>query len=223
MLQERANKLKAEGAFLGGPVEVFETAGRKVLITLLSVGLSPESRVLDIGYGCLRCGYWLIHFLDKGCYFGIEPNIDMLNTGRKYILEPQLEEIKNPSYDSNSVFDFTVFNEKFDFFIARSIWTHASKQQIKIMLDGFVSTANAGGIFITSYIRAIPLLNDYKGANWVGKSHESNTRGVVRHNLGWIKTVCAERGLIVNEIKGEAYNFGHQTWLRIKRKPTVTN
>ena len=68
---ERASRLTADGIFLGGPAELFETAGRKMLITLLSEGLTPTSKVLDIGCGCLRAGYWLIHFMDRGCYFGI--------------------------------------------------------------------------------------------------------------------------------------------------------
>jgi hypothetical protein len=66
-LMERANELDAEGIFLGGPAKLFETAGRTLLITLLSEGLTPSSKVLDIGCGCLRGGYWLIHFLGKSC------------------------------------------------------------------------------------------------------------------------------------------------------------
>ena len=38
-LIERAKRLKSEGIFLGGPIGLFEAAGQKLLITLLSEGL----------------------------------------------------------------------------------------------------------------------------------------------------------------------------------------
>ena len=144
----------------------------------------------------------------------------MLEAGTRILLEPELEDLKKPKFDFNSNFDFMVFDEKFDFFMARSIWTHASKQQIQAMLDGFVSTANPDGIFITSYIGAKLFKRDYKGTNWVGKSHESNAPGIVNHSLGWIRNECAKRGMYVNEIKGKEYNFGNQAWIRISHKTT---
>ncbi len=95
-LLERARELQARGIFLGGPPSRFEIAGRKLLMTLLSEGLVPSSRVLDIGCGCLRGGYWLIHFLDEGRYFGIEPNTTMVEAGMSVLLEPGLKESKRP-------------------------------------------------------------------------------------------------------------------------------
>ena len=87
-LMERADKILAEGIFLGGRPARFEIAGRTLFISLLSEGLLPGSKVLDIGCGCLRGGYWLIHFLEQGNYCGIEPNQDMVNAGLKYLFEP---------------------------------------------------------------------------------------------------------------------------------------
>jgi len=219
-LIERAKRLKSEGIFLGGPIGLFEAAGQKLLITLLSEGLKPDFKVLDIGCGCLRGAYWLIHFLDKGCYYGIEPNIEMLEAGNRIILEPGLADLKKPMFDHNPDFNFMIFGEKFDVFVARSIWTHASKQQIQTMLDGFVSTANSGGIFLTSYLKPTFFKKDYMGGSWIGRSHESETPGLVRHSFGWIQGECAKRGLVAEEIKEKAYNFGDQTWIRVKHNTT---
>jgi SAM-dependent methyltransferase len=216
-LIERAIKLEEDGIFLGGPAKFFETAGRKQLTTLLSEGLTPTSKVLDIGCGCLRGGYLLIHFLDKGCYFGIEPNTEMLDAGMRILLEPELLDLKTPRFDPNSNFDFSIFEVKFDYLVARSIWTHASKQQIQTMLDGFVGSGNTNGIFITSYIRPTLFKRDYKTTQWIGRSHESDRPGIVRHSLNWIQTECTKRGLTVNEIKEQEYNFGNQTWIKIKK------
>lgn len=218
-LMGRAKKLEAAGVFLGGPAKLFSTAGQKQLTTLLSMGLTPDSKVLDIGCGCLRGGYWLIHLLENGNYFGIEPNIEMLEAGIQILLEPGLTDLKNPTFDNNTTFDFAVFGEKFDFFVARSIWTHASKQQIESMLDGFVSTANPRAIFLASYRRASFFKKDYQGTEWVGISHDSDKPGMVHHRFEWIQKACTVRQLAAEEIHGEAYNFGNQTWIKIKHKP----
>jgi hypothetical protein len=217
-LQERANKIEAKGIYLGGIAKRFENAGRTLLITLLSEGLIPNSKVLDIGCGCLRGGYWLIHFLDKDCYFGIEPNKEMLAAGIQYLLEPGLLEDKNPHFDHNADFNLAVFKEKFDFLVALSIWTHASKPQIQSMLDGFVSTANTNAVFITSYYRATLFKPDYKGASWFGRGNPSQPHGMIHHSLGWIKAECEKRALVAQEVPEKAYQYWNQTWLRISHK-----
>jgi SAM-dependent methyltransferase len=138
---------------LGGPVRDFEAVGRLQLEVLLHEGLEPDSRVLDVGCGCLRGGYWLIHFLNAGCYFGIEPHAEMLKAALEHIVEPNVLEEKKPSFDSNDSFDFTVFDVPFDFVLARSIWTHANIEQIELMLDRFRESATPGAVMLTSYFR----------------------------------------------------------------------
>lgn len=140
-LQNKALKI-SQDTFLGGHPKLFETAGRIQLIVLLKEGLYPSSKVLDIGCGCLRGGYWLIHFLNSGCYYGLEPNEAMIETGLREFVEPSISEYKKPRFSNNDDFDFSVFNETFDFFVARSIWSHASKVQIERMLDSFLLSSH---------------------------------------------------------------------------------
>jgi ubiquinone/menaquinone biosynthesis C-methylase UbiE len=64
--------------------------GRLCLEVLLREGLSPSSRVLDVGCGALCVGYWLMRFLDPGCYLGIERNREMLKVGMEHVLEPEV-------------------------------------------------------------------------------------------------------------------------------------
>ena len=217
-LQERAEGL-ARTMFVGGPPDLFERAGRAQLMLLLSRGLTPQSKVLDIGCGCLRGGYWLVHFLRPGGYCGLEPNGAMLAAGLREILEPGLADEKRPRFDDNARFDASVFGERFDFFVARSIWTHASKPQVETMLDAFVAHAAPDGAFLTSYKRAILGWRDYRGREWVGRSHECDEPGIVRHSLGWIAGACRDRGLVAREARDRAFAFGHQTWLEIRRRP----
>ena len=192
----------------------FETIGRLSLIVLLKEGLYPSSKVLDIGCGCLRGGYWIVNFLKPGHYFGIEPNKEMLDAGIQEILGSGLVQEKQPRFDYNTTFDFSVFGEKFDFFVARSIWTHASKEQIQNMLYSYTKTKTDMAVFLTSYLRAGLLRNrDYKGDQWIGKSHESTIPGLVYHSSMWITHECEKRGLQVKELKEGRRN--RQRWLRI--------
>ena len=149
-LQEIGQILHSEGIFTGGPPDYFETAGRLQLATLLREGIYPDSKVLDVGCGCLRGGYWMIHFLGRGCYFGIEPAVFMLNKGIQHVLEPEVFREKQPRFDNNDRFDFSVFGEKFDVVLARSIWTHTSKKQIQIMLDSFAANSSPNAFFLAS-------------------------------------------------------------------------
>lgn len=213
-VQYRAEQLSREGIFTGGPVTYFELVGRNQLITLLNNGLSPQHKVLDVGCGCLRAGYWIIHFLRSGNYFGIEPNKEMLQAGLKSILESEIVAEKQPRFDHNSFFDFSIFGTTFDFVLARSIWTHAAPAQILKMLDQFLQYTNEDAEFFTSYIRATADRPQNKNSDWVGRSHKSNIPGMVTYDFEWIESECRQRGLQVVESGGDVLN---QTWLRVRR------
>jgi SAM-dependent methyltransferase len=152
-LQARAERL-AETHFLGGPTWTFERVGRHVLEVLLKEGVTTTSNVLDVGCGALRLGYWLMRMLDSGHYFGIEPNEEMLGLGLQELVEPDVVERADAHFSANDDFDFSVFGESFDYVVARSIWTHASRGQISAMLESFAATAAPKGVFLTSYYPA---------------------------------------------------------------------
>ena len=215
-VQAQAEEMISRHGFLGVPVETFEQAGREQLIALLQEGLHPESKVLEIGCGCLRIAYWLVRFLDPGCYHGIEPARQRVQYGLQYLFASGEADLKQPRFDFNADFDSSVFGTRFDFFLARSIWTHACKRQIEATLHSFVRDSTPTGIFLTSYLPAQSAEDDYQGDAWVGTSHESNTPGVVRHSLTWIVQQCEKRGLQVDELPG--LDCDSQYWLRIHRR-----
>ena len=214
-VQARAAEMMSRHGFLGVPVETFEDAGRRQFVALLGQGLCPESRVLDIGWGCLRTAYWLVRFLDPNCYHGIEPARTRVEHGLHHLFTPKLLAEKQPRFDFNARFDSSMFRTRFDYFLAGSIWTHASKWQIEATLDSFVRDSTPTGVFLPSYLPASNPDEDYWGDRWVGTSHESDTPGVIRHSLSWIEEQCKRRGLRVEEVPGEA--FDAQYWLRISR------
>lgn len=217
-LQHRAERL-AQDMFLGGPAETFEAIGRLQLITLLRCGLYPDSRVLDLGCGSLRGGYWLVHFLRPERYFGIEPNAAMLEVGKNEILGAELLAEKRPEFLTNDNFDPAEFGVEFDFFLARSIWTHASREQIRQMLDAFTLYGAGDAVFLTSFLPAEHGETGYSDAGWVGRSHESDTRGVIRHKLKWIETECSKRSFSLQEL---SVDRKRQVWLLIAKGDGAT-
>jgi SAM-dependent methyltransferase len=219
-LSEIAAQLQRQGIFTGGPPALFESAGRLQLSTLVREGLYPFSRVLDVGCGCLRAGYWLVRLLDPNCYYGIEPNATMLQAGIENLIGPELMERKHPAFDNNDQYDFSVFNAKFDVVLARSIWTHASKPQIQRMLDNFVEFSRPEAFFLTSYLPATWFgrgAADYTGTKWIGKSNKSTKAGLVHHKRAWIEAECHARGLVMRQLPDPPFN--NQYWLKIERRP----
>jgi SAM-dependent methyltransferase len=217
-LSEIAMQMDRAGIFTGGPPHLFESASRLQVSTLLREGLYPFSRVLDIGCGSLRAGYWLIRLLDPDCYFGVEPNAAMLQAGIDHLLTPELIARKRPAFDTNDRYDFSVFKAQFDIFLARSIWSHAPKADIQTMLDGFVRFSSPEAFFLTSYYPPKWLsrgASDYSGTRWIGKSHTSNKAGQVCHKLSWIEQECGSRGLAVTQLSDPPFNG--QYWLKITR------
>ncbi len=127
---------------------LFDDVGREQLLALLEYGLNLDSVVLDIGCGLLRGGRWLIPLLEPGHYCGLEAVPDRVQQGLDQFLDPALVAIKNPRFDFNTEFDFSVFGVQFTHFVARSIWSHASKPQIEKMLDGFLQCGAPGAVML---------------------------------------------------------------------------
>ncbi len=136
--------------------------------------------------------------------------------GMHTILEPGILEAKRPRFDINPHFDTSVFGDKFDFFLAYSVWTHASKLQIQATLDSFIRDSKEDGVFLTSYLPASWRHPDYRGDKWNGTSHESDVPGCIHHDLRWIRTECDRRGLTALEL-GKDKTHG-QSWIEITRR-----
>ena len=208
-LQARAELLSTVSDKVGCGVYRYEKTGRAQFEALIRNGLNPWDKFLDIGCGAFCGGYWVMHFLDKGGYHGIEPNVDMFTKGKAYILENNLVELKQPRFEHNDQYDFSVFDTKFDYLFAHSIWTHAGKKDIEKMLDGFAQYTNDSARFLTTVKFPDLFHRDYKQDEWVGGSHESDIAGTVRHSFSWIQKACASRGLTVTRLKGEKINTQH--------------
>lgn len=208
-LQQRGERLYQVTTQIGCGIKRFERTGRAQLEALIRHGLYPRHRLLDIGCGALCGGWWMIHFLEPGRYCGLEPNRFMFQAGVAHLVEPGLFEARRPRFEHNDRYDFSGFDETFDFFHAHSIWTHAPKKDLEAMLDGFVQYARPGARFLTSFKPPDLLHRDYHGDTWVGRSHESDEAGICRHSFRWIESACRARGLTVRWNKAEKIHRQH--------------
>lgn len=214
-MQQRGEKLYQLTTQIGCGIKRFEKTGRAQLEALIRHGLNPWHNLLDIGCGALCGGWWMMHFLDAGKYRGIEPNTFMFEAGVKHLVEPGLFETKQPAFQHNDQYDFSGFGEKFDYFHAHSIWTHAPKKDIEKMLDGIFEYGNPGARFLTSFKPPDLFHRDYKGDTWVGRSHENDDAGICRHSYSWIQQACLSRNLRVELLKDEKIH--KQTWILVHR------
>lgn len=198
--------LRRAGIWSGGQPHLFEGAGRNTLATMIEFGLMPTDEVLDVGAGALRVGWWLLHYVEPENYHAIEPVRTRIDTAARMI-----------GADINVYYndDFEFPDVKFDFVIARSIWTHASKRMIAKMLSEFAENSTPESKFLTSVLLARSEREDYQGDQWIGKVEQTDDPGVVRHSLDWIRAEAARNGLTV-EVKGDLYD---QTWVLIGVRP----
>jgi len=76
---------------LVGPPRMWKVQRRFQFEFLTAHGLSPESRLLDIGCGTLRGGIPLIEYLQPGGYVGVEARAEALVQARKELSGAGLE------------------------------------------------------------------------------------------------------------------------------------
>jgi len=91
---------------------------------LVKQGLKPEHYLLDVGCGSLRAGVHFIRYLKEGHYFGIDKNQKLLDAGRDIEIKRYALQSKKFTLLQTDEFDFSSLNQKFDYAIAQSVFTH---------------------------------------------------------------------------------------------------
>lgn len=209
-VEEIARLISVEaGGFTGGPVEQFEAIGRFTLDSLQQCGMTPSSKVLDVGCGALRLGYWLIRYLGPDCYCGLEPNKRYVEIGVKYAVGPELAAEKRPRFEHNGDFDFSPFGVKFDFAVARSIFSHASPGMIATAMESFRDNSADDAAMLASYNRVRRADGDD-----VVDVHQRGEWSWRKYNTRFLQDMARERGLKAEDF-GEPFN--KQVWLKLTK------
>src|SRR3984893_18959417 len=79
-----------------GPPEDYDLVAAMTFNLLTTLGLRQHHSLLDVGCGSLRIGRLLIPYLNRGKYFGVEPNEWLVEQGIKRELGEALVQIKSP-------------------------------------------------------------------------------------------------------------------------------
>jgi hypothetical protein len=211
-VQAKAETLKC---WSGGPLDRFGTMGHHVLESLKTLGLSANHALVDIGCGCLRNGLWLIDYLDPGNYYGVEPNESMLNEGIDTFIGSETAGEKRPSFSANAEFAFP-WERHFDFALARSIFTHTSREQMTTCLRNLGQVMTSGGLFALSYVPPKFLQSEYKGTDWLGRSHESSDPGIAHYRKRTIVRLASPFGFREDDSTDRLENI-NQVWLVLRR------
>jgi SAM-dependent methyltransferase len=132
-----------------GPPDRYDFMGATQFRLLTALGLRANNKLLDFGCGSLRSGKLFIPYLNAGNYYGQEPNQWLIDDGIKNELGNDLIQIKKPNFSNKD--DFTIgFNEKFDFIVAQSIFSHTNLDlTIKGLKSIFQSLAETGLAVVT--------------------------------------------------------------------------
>ena len=134
------------------------------ITTWLTSGHRASLTSWDVGCGSLRAGRLFISYLDKGRYFGIEPNKWLVDEAIENNIGKDLVQIKEPRFDYNSDFSSDVFSEKFDFIIAQSIFSHTGNDLTRIALLNFKKSLRPDGIVVLTFIEGF---HDFTGDGWI--------------------------------------------------------
>lgn len=150
-------------------------------------------------------------YLLPGRYFGIEPEEWLVEEGTKAQVGSDLVALKKPTFSNESGFQLSLFGESFDYLMAQSIFSHASRQQIRTCLKEARKVMKPTSIFAATFILGN---DDYEGDDWVYP-------GCVKFTQETIVRMAEEQGLAcVPTIWPHLYD---QTWFVITDPANLDN
>ena len=150
-------------AYVGQPEDYDLIASSKFNL-LTTLGLRQYHTVLDIGCGSLRIGRLLIPYLNVGNYVGIEPNKWLVDDGIQREIGQDQIRIKQPQfYFSDSAIDLAS-DERFDFAIAQSIFSHCGPDLVERWLTESSAHLRESGVLAATFLIGD---QDYQIKGWV--------------------------------------------------------
>jgi len=108
-------------------------------------GCKPTDKVLEIGCGALNAGFPIMQYLERGNYYGIEPNFWATEASLQLPEVREFVTAKDPHFDANENFDGTMFGVQFDYVISHSILSHAAHWQWPLFMKNVDRCLKKGG------------------------------------------------------------------------------
>lgn len=114
-------------------------------------GLSPESRLLDIGCGTLRGGRYYIEYLNSANYTGVDISKEAIKSGKDLVSNEILNE-KQPELLVNTDLKFSeIPNNSIDYAIAQSVFTHLPENDIRECFEHIREVLVDGGVLYATF------------------------------------------------------------------------
>ena len=136
-----------------GPPEDYDLVAAMAFNLLTTLGLRQHDSLLDVGCGSLRIGRLLIPYLNRGKYFGIEPNEWLVHEGIRRELGETLVQIKRPTFFfSDSPDTTTQAKVAFDFALAQSIFSHCGLDLIRGWLSAISRSLAQDGVLVATFL-----------------------------------------------------------------------
>src|SRR5215216_6251133 len=186
-------------AYVGPPGD-YDLIAAMSFNLLTTLGLRQHHSLLDVGCGSLRIARLLIPYLNRGKYFGIEPNEWLVEEGIRRELGQSLVEIKLPTFFfSDSPETILQAEVSFNFALAQSIFSHCGLDLISGWLSVISRSLAQNGALVATFL--------------IGEDESQRT--------GWIYPECVkyrpatlERAAAGVNLRFEILDWKHprQTW-----------
>ena len=148
-----------------GPPEDYDLIAAMTFNLLTTLGLRQHHSLLDVGCGSLRVARLLIPYLNRGKYFGVEPNEWLVKEGIKRELGEALLKIKQPTFVfSDSPEALGQARASFEFAVAQSIFSHCGLDLITNWLSAISQSLAQDGALVATFL---PAEEDSKRKGWV--------------------------------------------------------
>ena len=150
-------------AYIGPPSD-YDLVSAMVFNLLTCAGLRQHHKVLDIGCGSLRNGRLLIPYLNRGKYYGIEPNEWLVKDGISNEIGNDLVTIKQPAFSFKASMEDFPEPLEVDFALAQSIFSHTGKDLFEQWLRELAFHLKPSGALFGTFLIGD---NDFEGNGWI--------------------------------------------------------
>ncbi|MBA3831209.1 MAG: sulfatase-like hydrolase/transferase [Chthoniobacterales bacterium] len=135
-----------------GPPDRYDLVAAMTFNLLTTLGLRQNHSLLDLGCGSLRVGRVLIPYLNRGKYFGLEPNEWLVQDGIRNEIGETLLRIKRPRFlFTDSPLRLQEVSNVFDFAIAQSIFSHCGLDLIAAWLGAIAKKLASTGALVATF------------------------------------------------------------------------
>ena len=137
-------------SFVGG---LWDEVGLLQFEFMKSQGLTPKNTLVDVGCGAMRGGRYFVDYLKEGNYCGIDMNPSLIGAANVELSKLGLL-VKNHNLLVNDKFEVSLFEKKFDYAIAISVFTHLYMNNIMRCLVEVEKSLKPNGRFYATFFHS---------------------------------------------------------------------